>query len=192
MKKGIFMNQLAFNLIVMGFLALTTVACDLSFQGLHPTQVDYILDSTCDRNTVTYLSNKELPALQEELDQPSNYRLTLARSNIYNPSRELIELVNIGVEIRIGDGAKIDVIQFEEDFVNNRPQQAAVRLQRMDGTENDTDVNVHLVHQELDDDIIAASFLISDRESNCEDFLDVSILREGNPLVSNHAFMMVK
>ncbi len=182
------MKQSTFNLIIMiGFLAVITVACNFNFQRLEPTQVDYTLDEECDRNTVSYLSNEELPVLQYNLDQPSNYRLTVIEEGFYLFHNEFVELININLEINIGHGTQISVTQYKEDFINNRPN-ALVKFQRIDEVEDDSDVEVRLVHQELSDDVIAAAFMISDRKNNCEDSLDVSISRD--TLLLRNVFMV--
>ena len=111
------MKQSIVNLvIVMGFLVLITVACEFGFEGVRPTYVNYVLDSTCDRNNVaTYLSPRESQAIQNDLNQLSNYRLDLYREDGYI-NGDFVELLQLNIDIYVGYGIRINVAQPPEDF----------------------------------------------------------------------------
>ena len=161
--------------IMMGFLVLVTVACEFGFERARPTYVNYILDSTCDRNNVaTYLSPRESQAIQSYLNQTSSYRLDLYEDDAYI-NDDFAELLQLNIDIYVGYGIRINVVQPTEDFRNNSIQAAAASLQRMDGTSYN-EVEIQLIHQELNDDTLGLRFKISDKKNNCEDFLNINVL----------------
>ena len=64
-------------------------------------------------------------------------------------------------------------LSLQKIFIRNTS--AVVSLQRMDGIEYN-EVEIQLIHQELNDDTLGLRFMISDKKNNCEDFLNINVL----------------
>ena len=183
MKKSIF------NFVITIGCLGALVACSSesttdrkALEGVHEDpSVSSTLDDTCTRvksvesdgdpntpDVINLFTDEELQNLQNALNQSSNYKLTV------NEDEENNQFV-IDVEIKLGNGNNVHIVQSKEDFMNNSSVNVeSIELQWLENLTPNGEGTVELTDQEVNGESIKLVFNFTDDLNNCVDTLTIT------------------